>query len=309
LCFRTAAECRELWSPHRSADLEAIAPAVRRVVRTSSTDDRLMAEQLTNQCVDPEIPALPEPLVKLSLLLADEDVNLQAVGKLIESDMALASSVLRAVNSAIYGLRGGARSVQQALTYLGLREVMAVTYEIGLRSVFTPAPELEPIWTRAARRGLLMGRMAQRLAADPWAAHSAGLFEQCGKAVLLRHAPQHYRAMLRAAGDDVDLVALERAGFGIGHDDLGATLCENWGLADTTASCVRHHVDVQAAHDWPDAGPARILCALSAVAHTLLTTRENLTEAAERVAAPAGVEASLIVRAAEDVADQLSARV
>jgi HD-like signal output (HDOD) protein len=267
-----------------------------------------MVEQSTGPDIDTDIPALPAALVELSLLLADEDVNLQAVSELIESDMALASSVLRAVNSAIYGLRGGARSVQQALTYLGLREVMAVTYEIGLRSVFAPAAELEPIWTRAARRGLLMGRMAQRLAADPWAAHSAGLFEECGKAVLLRHAPLHYRAMLRAAADDAELVTLERAGFGIGHDDLGATLCARWGLADATVCCVRHHVDAQSTHEWPQSGPARILCALSALAHSLLTARANLAETAESVAAAAGVDASLIVSTANDVVDQLGAR-
>ena len=41
-----------------------------------------------------DVPAQPESLVKLSLLLADEDVNLQAVGGLITSDMALAAAVV-----------------------------------------------------------------------------------------------------------------------------------------------------------------------------------------------------------------------
>src|SRR5437867_3761506 len=36
-----------------------------------------------------DVPAQPEALVKLSLLLADDEVNMQALGGLIESDMAL----------------------------------------------------------------------------------------------------------------------------------------------------------------------------------------------------------------------------
>ena len=68
-----------------------------------------------------DVPAQPESLVKLSLLLADEDVNLQAVGGLITSDMALAAAVLKAVNSSLYGLSGRVQSVQQAITYLGTR--------------------------------------------------------------------------------------------------------------------------------------------------------------------------------------------
>src|SRR5213075_1783366 len=119
-----------------------------------------------------DIPAQPEALVKLSLLLADDDVNIPALGGLIESDMALAAAVMKAVNSSLYGLKGRVQSVQQAVTYLGMREVAAITFEMGLRAAFPPAPELEPLWQRAARRGLLMGRMAQQLDIDAWAAHS-----------------------------------------------------------------------------------------------------------------------------------------
>ena len=92
--------------------------------------------------VDPElralnidIPAQPEALVKLSMLLAEEEVNLQQISLLVESDMALASAVLKAVNSSLYGLSGRVQSVHQAITYLGTREVAAVTFEIDRKSV------------------------------------------------------------------------------------------------------------------------------------------------------------------------------
>ncbi len=141
--------------------------------------------------LDIAIPAKPQALVELSLLLADEDVNLDAVARLIEGDMALAAAVLKAVNSSLYGLRGRVQTVQQAITYLGTREVVGIAYEMGLRAAFGPADELEPLWQRAALRGLVMSRLAQKLSLDAWAAHSAGLFEECGKAVLFRHARHH----------------------------------------------------------------------------------------------------------------------
>jgi HD-like signal output (HDOD) protein len=69
--------------------------------------------------VDPElrtlqidIPARPESLVQLSLLMADDDMNLQAASHLIEGDMALAAAVMKAVNSSLYGLKGRVQSVQ-----------------------------------------------------------------------------------------------------------------------------------------------------------------------------------------------------
>jgi HD-like signal output (HDOD) protein len=257
--------------------------------------------------LDIDIPAQPEALVKLSLLLAEDDINLQAASSLIESDMALAAAVMKAVNSSLYGLKGRVQSVQQAITYLGMREVAAITFEMGLRAAFPPAPELEPLWERAARRGMLMGRLAQRLSLDAWSAHSAGLFEECGKAVLFRHAPEHYRAMLRAAADDSELAGLERAGFGVSHDALGAALCESWGLAAPAVASVRHHVTVQATRSFPPALPQgrRGLSALSAIVHTALAQPEALDEVAAELAPQADLDADLLLRSARRLQEQL----
>jgi HD-like signal output (HDOD) protein len=258
--------------------------------------------------LDIDIPAQPEALVKLSLLLAEEDINLESASRLIESDMALAAAVLKAVNSSLYGLKGRVQSVQQAITYLGMREVAAITFEMGLRAAFPPAPELEPLWQRAALRGLIMGRLAQKLALDAWAAHSAGLFEECGKAVLFRHAPEHYRAMLRAAGKDAELASLEKAGFGVSHDALGAALCESWGLAASAVASVRHHIGVQAGHGIPPVlvRGRRSLSVVSAIVHVLMTEPDRLDEVVQALAPEAELDADLALRSARQVQEQLN---
>jgi HD-like signal output (HDOD) protein len=273
-----------------------------------------MSVQPELRSLDIDIPAQPEALVKLSLLLAEDDINLQAAAGLIETDMALAAAVLKAVNSSLYGLKGRVQSVQQAITYLGMREVAAITFEMGLRAAFPPAEELEPLWRRAARRGRLMGRVAARLGLDAWAAHSAGLFEECGKAVLFRHASDHYRAMLRAAGNDVELTALERAGFGVSHDALGAALCESWGLAAAAVASVRHHVALQADSDEPPLLPPALpparrgLVALSAIVHRLMTTpdaAEAIDAVAMALAPQADLDPELVLRCVRQAHSQL----
>ena len=109
--------------------------------------------------LDIDIPTPPEALVKLSLLLAEDDVNVAAMASLIEGEMALAAAVLRAVNSSLYGLKGRVQSVQQALTYLGMREVAAITFEFGLRAAF-------PRWACALRRPSSPARMKARMSAN-----------------------------------------------------------------------------------------------------------------------------------------------
>jgi HD-like signal output (HDOD) protein len=266
--------------------------------------------------VDPElrslnidIPAQPESLAKLSVLLSDENVNLQAVSALISTDMALASAVLKAVNSSLYGLRGRVQSVQQAITHLGTREVAAVTFSMGLRAVFPLAPELVPVWERASVRGLLMGRIGQALNVDPWAAHSAGLFEECGKAVLFRHASTRYRAMLSNTADDEELLMLEQDAFGVTHDALGAALCESWGLAPSAVASVRYHVIVNTTRELPMQLPRRAVCALSALAYALMTDPDSLDDVANAVAPQAGLDATLVLRGARRVKEQIEAAV
>jgi HD-like signal output (HDOD) protein len=258
-----------------------------------------------------DIPAQPDVLVRLSLMLSDVNVNLNAVGALIGGDMALASAVLKTVNSARYGLAGTVRTVQQALTYLGTQEVGSVTFAMGLRAVFPHAPELEPLWERASVRAMLMGRIGQALQLDHWAAHSAGLFEECGKAVLFRHASLRYRPLLKTARSDEDLLLLEQQEFGIGHDSLGAALCETWGLAPAAVNSVRFHVVLSAPRRAPARLPEQIagrdICVLSAVANALMTDPESIDAVAHAVAPQGGLDPRAVARATADVKAQIEA--
>lgn len=256
--------------------------------------------------LDIAIPSQPESLVKLSLLMAAGDSNLAALAELIESDMALAAAVLKAVNSSLYGLKGRVQSVQQAVTYLGMREVAGITFEMGLRAAFAQAAELEPLWQRAAQRGVLMGRLAQRLSLDAWAAHSAGLFEECGKAVLFRHASDHYRSMMRAAASDGELVTLEHAGFGVSHDALGAALCESWGLAASAVASVRHHVVLAATNEFPPQVQRRAIAALSPVVGALIERPAALDEVVTALIPQTELDTELVLRMARQLEAELA---
>lgn len=257
--------------------------------------------------VEVDLPSLPPVLARMSALLAGPEVDLDELGRLIESDMALAAGVLRAANAALYGLAGRIQTVRQALTYLGTGEVAALTLAIGLRAAFPAAQELEPLWQRAALRGFLMGRLARALGLDSWVAHSAGLFEECGKAVLFRHATARYRPLLATAGDDAALLVLEHRAFGFSHDDIGAALCQAWGLAPGAVASVRHHVIVIGTCELPRQLAQPAVCALSALVHALMTAPQTLDLVALALAPPAGLDTTGVLRSARLVHEQLAA--
>lgn len=252
-----------------------------------------------------ELPAPPASLARLSALLADDEVNLLEIAHVVETDMALAAAVMKTVSSPLYGLRGRAQSVQQALTFLGKREIAAAAYKVGLEAAFPAAAELRPLWERAAVRGILMGRLANELYLDAWCAHTAGLFQECGKAVLFRLAPEAYRPLLARAGSDLELVQLETEAFGTRFDHLGARLCEQWHLDPAAVACVRRHVETLATHRLPKDSPRRAMSVLAAVVHGLWTQPDQLEPLCEALAPQAMMSSSEVLRAARHVKAQV----
>lgn len=193
--------------------------------------------QLRNLNID--LPACPGTLVKLSLLMADPKCAIDPLAALIETDMALASAVVRTVNSALFGLLKRVETVHEAVRYLGMSQVAGLTYEIGLRGAFPPSPALQAIWDRAGVRGLAMGRIARQLDVEPWQAHTAGLFAESGRAVLYVHDRTRHDALAQAATDEADLCRLEVGAFGVSHSALGGALCQAWGLSREVSDSVR----------------------------------------------------------------------
>jgi HD-like signal output (HDOD) protein len=165
------------------------------------------------------------------------------------------------------------------------------------------------VWERAGVRGLLMGRIANALDVDPWASHSAGLFEECGKAVLFRHSPDRYRPMLRSAKDDEELLFLEHQEFGVSHDALGAALCESWGLAPAAVHSVRYHVIVNATRELPMQVQRRAICAISALANALMRDPEMVDDVARAVAPQADMDVVMVLRGTRRVQQQIEAAV
>lgn len=189
--------------------------------------------------LDIDLPACPQSLLKLSMLMNDEDANLSSIAGLIEQDMALAAAVVRTVNSAMFGLLRRVESVPEAVRYLGTREVSALTFEIGLRGAFPPSALLNALWDRAGKRGLAMGRAAPDLDIDPWLAHTAGLFAESGQAALLAHDTAGYTAMVKTSPDELERLDDEATRYGLNHAVLGGALCQAWGLAGDVAGSVR----------------------------------------------------------------------
>ena len=71
----------------------------------------------------PDLPTLPAVAAQMLELTTRSDVELSEIAKVIEHDPAIATRVLKTVNSSFYGLTRRVASIRQALAYLGMETV------------------------------------------------------------------------------------------------------------------------------------------------------------------------------------------
>ena len=87
-----------------------------------------MATAETNDLISEvtQLPVQPGAAMRLLWMLEDPRTSASDLGRLIESDPALSTQVIRLANTAFYGLSGKVSSAWRAVTVLGLATVRAI---------------------------------------------------------------------------------------------------------------------------------------------------------------------------------------
>ncbi len=201
----------------------------------------------------PTLPSLPAVAVRVLELTQDPDVKLTEIAAAIQNDQALASKILRTVNSSYYGLRKGCSTISHALVLLGLNPVK--TLALGFSLVGTLKHGTQDPFDHISywRRGLYTAVGAKGIAtaaryAEPEEAFLAGLMQDVGMIALYNALGQEYLSIMRNAGPrHRDLATAESAALELNHAEVGAALCKRWKLPDTLVGPIRHHIAPQKA--------------------------------------------------------------
>ncbi|WP_455205807.1 HDOD domain-containing protein, partial [Kaarinaea lacus] len=135
-----------------------------------------------------DIPVRPAILQKIMEIQSQDEPDMDAVAGLIGSEVSLSAGVLKAVNSPLFGLRHEMSSIQQAVTLLGMNNVINLVIGISLRleigGNFNVA--VERFWDTASDVALISAGLAKQLGnVPPDEAYTLGLFHDCGIPLLM----------------------------------------------------------------------------------------------------------------------------
>jgi two-component system cell cycle response regulator len=197
---------------------------------------------------------VPAIAVKLVNLTYDEEVRIDALAKIIETDPALAVKVLQTVNSAAFRLPGKVTSIRRSVNLLGVDEVrrIALTMLLFSRMIRRNSGQFDFLffWQHC----LFVAELSRRIAAalnhpEPEMIYTAGLLHDIGKLALEIHGKLTYSQFLGSLSNGAHpLLEEEKHFFGITHAEMGLVLCLEWRLPMPIAAVVSHH------HLLPDKG-------------------------------------------------------
>ncbi len=203
------------------------------------------------------LPPLPAAVERLLAMSREPEVNFRKVAQVIESDPALTARILRAANSAFYGVSRRVQTVRQAVVLLGHEVIINLALGVSVlnlkRNLLKQWPgDPAAFWRHSLSVALLARELARQLKlADSEGAFVAGLLHDIGKLVLLSHHGVVYAQVLLAARQSSQpLHMLESELFEVDHAAAGYALCQHWNLPEALAQAVaEHHAEAPPASD------------------------------------------------------------
>ena len=196
-----------------------------------------------------DLPPFPAVAARLLKITRDDRISTEQVARVVETDPAIAAKVLRIVNSAAFGSLRRISSIRHAVVLLGTSEIRSVAMGVALfESIVnqrrTSAFDHVFFWKHSLAIAGICRIMAEETGyPDPDEAYVAGLIHDVGKIQLDAADPVGYGRFAAGLNDDTGLLHdKEHRLFGLGHDEIGAYLCNHWNLPDRLVlSTLFHH--------------------------------------------------------------------
>jgi HD-like signal output (HDOD) protein len=203
------------------------------------------------------IPTLPVVIDRITRLLQNPKTSAEEIGKAITTDQALASKVLKLVNSAFYGFPGRISTITHAIVILGFSTIKNVVLTASIFDAFRKQGtgiegfDLEHFWLHS----IACGAAAQSIAKITGSNQKeecfiAGLIHDIGKIILCQYLPEEFHdAYVYAKESSILFFESENALFDVTHQEIGGFLAQRWNLPTDLQNAVKFHHNPSPSHD------------------------------------------------------------
>lgn len=207
---------------------------------------RALIDERVKGCA--RLPSLRSIDSSLRELLNSDRRYTHQISEIIRRDPSLTARLLRLVNSVYFGLSTPINNIEEAVFYLGIRQIRQLAMVTPVIEDFqkmagnTPFPWRE-FWQHCIGVAIMTREVIGCVQTPPDDSdYVAGLVHDMGKIVMAATFPDHFvEIQRRVALEARPLIDLEQEVLGIQHTELGALYLQNHSLPDIMIETARYH--------------------------------------------------------------------
>ncbi|MFA5984129.1 MAG: HDOD domain-containing protein [Methylococcaceae bacterium] len=198
-----------------------------------------------------KMPAFPKSVQKIVSLTSDLNASAKEIVRVIECDPVMTVRVLKAINSAAYGLPHKITSVQRAVVHIGLNTIKNIALGVAAMGMLQTKNNanfnIEDFLLHALTTASISRALAERLGLSQSECSDcfvAGLLHDFGKVVFAEFLADEFKAAIEHAkmsGSNLAYSEVEYIGFD--HAYTGKILAEKWQLSPILTEVIAHHHD------------------------------------------------------------------
>ncbi|MFC2140249.1 HDOD domain-containing protein [Candidatus Auribacterota bacterium] len=211
--------------------------------------DKQRLQSIVNRIYD--LPTLPVVVNKLSEVVGDPKSCANDIAKIIATDQALTSKILKIANSAFYGLRNPIANISLAVVILGYKSIKSLALGVSVFDMFEENEEatgfsMVDYWKHSLAVGLCARIISKKtkigIAEEQFV---CGLLHDIGEMLFYKYAEDDFHKAITLLEKDRNLTieAAEKKIFAFDHTDIGEWLAEKWRLPILTKKAIKEHHD------------------------------------------------------------------
>ncbi|NQU25212.1 MAG: HDOD domain-containing protein [Candidatus Nealsonbacteria bacterium] len=193
------------------------------------------------------VSTLPQVALRVMEVANDPESGAAELKKVMEGDAALSARVLQCVNSSAYATRTKITNLQQAIAYLGTKQIRNLAITASVSELFSVDETIGTyrridLWRHLVSVGICSRLIALRLRLNNFEDFFlAGLLHDIGIILEDQHVHDHFLAVIGSLDDRRTLAQVERDLLGFDHTMLGEKMAEFWNFPKTVTTAIRHH--------------------------------------------------------------------
>ena len=193
----------------------------------------------------------PIPAIASQIMTKSEDPgsSLSEIADLIANDPALTANLLKICNSAYFGLPRKVESVKDAVTLVGLDQIVELVLANGVSDNFSKGLEgyglgEGELWRHAVTSAYVAKSLAHRygVCQNKHLIYTAAILKDIGKLILGRFvafSSEKINILVHSQGYSFN--DAEKNVIGMNHEELGAMVGEKWSFSEKLVYIIRHH--------------------------------------------------------------------